>query len=61
MYHLRESGLNRKIKNDREKESPRLMHVIVLHFTLYLFWGAALVSEWGVLALWERPRAGTRP
>ena len=36
MYHLRESGLNRKIKNDREKESPRLMHVVALHFTLYL-------------------------
>ena len=43
----------------REKESPRLMHVIVLHFTLYLFEGAALVSEWGVLVRKEI-RSGVR-
>ena len=43
----------------REKESPRLMHVVALHFTLYLFWGAALVSERGVLVRKEI-RSGVR-
>ena len=43
----------------REKESPRLMHVIVLHCALYLFWGAASVSEWGVL-VWKEDRSGVR-
>ena len=43
----------------REKESPRLMHVVALHFTLYLFWGAALVSERGVLVRKEN-RSGVR-
>ena len=41
------------------KESPRLMHVIVLHCALYLFWGAALVSERGVLVRKEI-RSGVR-
>ena len=41
------------------KESPRLMHVIVLHCALYLFWGAALVSERGVLVRKEN-RSGVR-
>ena len=43
----------------REKESPRLMHVVALQFTLYLFWGAALVSERGVLVRKEI-RSGVR-
>ena len=30
----------------REKESPRLMHVVALQFTLYLFWGAFGVPPW---------------
>ena len=41
------------------KESPRLMHVIVLHCALYLFWGAASVFEWGVLVRKEN-RSGVR-
>ena len=43
----------------REKEKPRLMHVVALQFTLYLFWGAALVSERGVLVRKEN-RSGVR-
>ena len=44
----------------REKESPRLMHVIVLHCALYLFWGAASVSEWGVLVRKENRSGGRK-
>ena len=44
----------------REKESPRLMHVVALHFTLYLFWGAALVSERGVLVRKENRSGGRK-